>query len=107
MVAFKLLSRRPESSRQELDLLLGRGVPGDTINHGRYQDSLSPEMNEEIGIPNAGADGAGKAASELLPLVYEELRKLAAYNWLTKRPARRFSLLPWSMKPGCAWQGKR
>jgi RNA polymerase sigma factor (TIGR02999 family) len=37
-------------------------------------------MNDVTGIPNAAAGDEGKAASDLLPLVYDELRRLAAHK---------------------------
>jgi ECF sigma factor. len=43
-------------------------------------------MNEGYGITNAGAEGGGKPSSELLPLVYEELRRLATRK-LAKEPS--------------------
>jgi len=45
-------------------------------------------MNGVPGIPNAGANDAGKAASELLPLVYDELRRLAAYKLSNEAPGQ-------------------
>jgi RNA polymerase sigma factor (TIGR02999 family) len=45
-------------------------------------------MNRDAGVPNAGANDAGKAASELLPLVYEELRRLAANKLAHEAPGQ-------------------
>jgi hypothetical protein len=41
---------------------------------------LFPEMNDVTGIPNSAAGDKGKEASNLLPLVYDELRRLAAHK---------------------------
>ena len=51
------------------------------------------------------AVGAGEehAAEKLLPLVYEELRRLAAPRWPTRRLARRCNPPRWCMRPGCGW----
>ena len=40
-----------------------------------------------------------QAAAELLPLVYQKLRQLAARNWPLKGPAILFSPRHWSTKP--------
>jgi RNA polymerase sigma factor (TIGR02999 family) len=45
-------------------------------------------MNGITAILNAGANGEGKAASELLPLVYEELRRLAAHKLANEAPGQ-------------------
>jgi RNA polymerase sigma factor (TIGR02999 family) len=45
-------------------------------------------MNGVTGIPNAGANEAGKAASELLPLVYDELRRVAANKLANEAPGQ-------------------
>lgn len=45
-------------------------------------------MNGDAGSPSAGANDAGKAASELLPLVYEELRRLAARKLANEAPGQ-------------------
>src|SRR5215468_9643288 len=45
-------------------------------------------MTGDAGIPSAGANDAGKAASELLPLVYDELRRLAAYKLSNEAPGQ-------------------
>jgi len=43
-------------------------------------------MNGVTAILNAGGNGEGKAASDLLPLVYEELRRLAANKLARESP---------------------
>ena len=43
-------------------------------------------MNEVTRILNAIQDGDAKATSELLPLVYQELRKLAAHKMASEAP---------------------
>jgi RNA polymerase sigma factor (TIGR02999 family) len=45
-------------------------------------------MKGEVGIPNAGRNHAGKAASDLLPLVYDELRRLAANKLAHEAPGQ-------------------
>ena len=53
-------------------------------------------------ILDAIGDGDSNAAEELLPLVYEELRRLAAHRMSKKPPARRCSPPRSFTKPGCA-----
>jgi len=43
-------------------------------------------MNDATGVPDAAAGEARKAASDLLPLVYEELRRLAAHKLAGEAP---------------------
>ena len=45
-------------------------------------------MNGVTGIPNADSNNGGKAASELLPIVYEELRRLAAHKLANEAPGQ-------------------
>ena len=45
-------------------------------------------MNGINGIPNVGVNVAGIAASELLPLVYDELRRLAANKLAREAPGQ-------------------
>ena len=54
-------------------------------------------------ILSAIEPGDPKAADELLPLVYDELRRLAADDWLAKSPGKRLRRQPSSMKPTCGW----
>ena len=44
------------------------------------------EMSSDTGVAIAGEASPGHAASELLPLVYEELRKLAAHKLANEPP---------------------
>src|SRR5215468_1007660 len=55
-------------------------------DHARESDSLAPEMNGEIGTPNASPNNGGQAASALLPFVYEELRRMAAHKLALEAP---------------------
>ena len=52
---------------------------------------------------DAAAAGDRQAAADLLPLVYDELRKLAARAWLPKLPIRHFSPPPWCTKRTSEW----
>jgi hypothetical protein len=45
-------------------------------------------MNEVTRILNALARGEAKAAGELLPLVYQELRRLAARKLVQEKPGQ-------------------
>jgi hypothetical protein len=45
-------------------------------------------MKGETGIPNAGSNDGGKAASDLLPTVYEELHRLAAHKLANEAPGQ-------------------
>ena len=45
-------------------------------------------MSEAASSPGAAAGDGGKAASELLPLVYEELRRLAAHKLANEVPGQ-------------------
>jgi RNA polymerase sigma factor (TIGR02999 family) len=45
-------------------------------------------MNDAAGFHNPATGETGKAASDLLPLVYEELRRLAAYKMAHERPGQ-------------------
>jgi RNA polymerase sigma factor (TIGR02999 family) len=58
------------------------------IDQARESDSPSREMGQETGIPNAGSNNGRAAASELLPLVYEELRRLAASKLAREAPGQ-------------------
>ena len=65
-------------------------------------------MNDVTGILVAIERGDPKAASQLLPLVYDELRKLAAArSWRTKPPGRRSMPRPWCMRPTCGSSARR
>jgi RNA polymerase sigma factor (TIGR02999 family) len=43
-------------------------------------------MNGDNGTPNASPNNGGKAASDLLPFVYEELRRMAAHKLALEAP---------------------
>jgi RNA polymerase sigma factor (TIGR02999 family) len=45
-------------------------------------------MNAVAGILNTGANGECKAASDLLPLVYDELRRVAAHKLANEAPGQ-------------------
>jgi len=61
-------------------------------------------MSEVTRVLSAIEQGDPHAAEQLLPLVYDELRKLAAQKMAqTKRPARRSRLPAWSTKPISDW----
>jgi len=45
-------------------------------------------MNGLTAILNSGANGEGKPASELLPLVYDELRRVAAHKLANEAPGQ-------------------
>ena len=47
--------------------------------------------------------GDPSAAEQLLPLVYEELRKLAAAKLAQEKPGRRCRRRRWCMRPTCGW----
>src|SRR5213593_2554926 len=47
--------------------------------------------------------GDPKAAGELLPLVYEELRKLAASKMANEAAGNTLQPPPWSTRPGSGW----
>ncbi len=50
-------------------------------------------------VLGAISQGDAHAAEELLPLVYEELRKLAAQHWPKRSPDRPFKPRRWFTKP--------
>ena len=47
--------------------------------------------------------GERQAAEQLLPLVYDELRRLAARSWRTSRRGRRSRPRPWCTRRICGW----
>jgi hypothetical protein len=55
-------------------------------------------MSEVTRILEALERGDRQAANELLPLVYDELRRLAAQKLAVERPAKPFRARPWFMK---------
>jgi len=54
-------------------------------------------------ILSAIGDGDEHAAERLLPLVYDELRRLARYRVAGEPAGRGFRRRRWSMRPICAW----
>ena len=60
-------------------------------------------MNEVTRILSAIEQGDPRAAEQLLPLVYDELRRLAARSWPGRHRARRSRPRPWSTRPTCGW----
>jgi hypothetical protein len=61
-------------------------------------------MSDVTCILSAIEQGDPHAAEQLLPLVYDELRKLAAEKLSNERPGpRRCRPRPWSTKPTSAW----
>jgi len=60
-------------------------------------------MSDVTRILNAIEHGDPHAADELLPLVYEQLRHLAAHRLAQETPGQTLhSRPPWCMRPGCA-----
>jgi hypothetical protein len=60
-------------------------------------------MTEVTNILSAIEQGDPTAAEQLLPLVYDELRKLAAQKLARKHPVRPSTPRRWSMRPTCVW----
>jgi len=61
-------------------------------------------MHEVTRILSAIGQGDPQATEQLLPLVYEELRRLAAEKMANEKPGQRRSRLPhWCMKPISGW----
>ena len=61
-------------------------------------------MSDVTRLLDAAAAGDRQAAADLLPLVYDELRKLAAARHGRRRsPARPSRPPPWSTRPTCGW----
>ncbi len=50
--------------------------------------------------------GDGAASEQLLPLVYNELRRLAAAKLAQEKPGRLYKRRRWSMKRICGWSIK-
>ena len=63
----------------------------------------SAYMADVTKILNAIEHGDPHAAEQLLPLIYDELRKLAARRWCRRSPARPFRRRPWCTRPTCVW----
>jgi RNA polymerase sigma factor (TIGR02999 family) len=64
----------------------GRIPPPD--DPGREGDPIDPARAEVTRVLHALAQGEGKAARDLLPLVYDELRKLAAHRLAGESPGQ-------------------
>ena len=60
-------------------------------------------MTELTRILSAIEQGDPRAAEQILPLVYEELRELRPRGWPGSSPARRSRPRPWSTRPTCGW----
>jgi len=60
-------------------------------------------MSEVTRILSAIEQGDPHAPDRLLPLVYDELRKLAAQKLAQEKPARRSRPRRWRMKRTCGW----
>ena len=60
-------------------------------------------MTNVTQILAAMEQGDPRAAESLLPLVYAELRRLAASKLRMRNPGRRCRPRPWYMKPTCVW----
>ena len=60
-------------------------------------------MSDVTQILSQIEDGDGQAAEKLLPLVYDELRKLAAEKMAHEKPGRRSKPRPWSTRRISGW----
>ena len=58
-------------------------------------------MSDVTRILSAIEQGDQHAAEQLLPLIYDELRKLAARSWRRRSPARRFRRRHWFTRRIC------
>ena len=58
-------------------------------------------MNDVTRILTAIEQGDGQAAGQLLPLVYDELRKLAAARMAAENPGHTLTPPPWSTRRTC------
>ncbi len=77
-----------------------------TVSHQMGQnpgyDRVS-SMTDVTRILSQIESGDPSAAEQLLPLVYEELRKLAAAKLRTRSPVRRSRPLRWCTRPTSGW----
>ena len=62
-------------------------------------------MPEITQLLNAAATGDPRAAAQILPLVYDELRKLAAARMAAEAPGQPSTPPPSFTKPTCGWSG--
>jgi RNA polymerase sigma factor (TIGR02999 family) len=86
--SLKNASRPPERTRPAAApvlLLVPRRGP---VSFPRTREIGRADMNDTTRILNAIGEGDRKAAEELLPLVYEELRKLAAQRLASEAPGQ-------------------
>ena len=60
-------------------------------------------MSDVTRILDAAAQGDPHAAAELLPLVYDELRRLAAARLAHEHPGRRSTPRRWCTRRICGW----
>ena len=68
---------------------------------------MSDPMNDVTRILSAIEQGDPQAAEELLPLVYDELRRLAGRGWPRRSRGRRSRPRPWSTRPTSGWSMAR
>ena len=81
------------------------GKQGIYFAHGHADGAAYTEpVSNVTRILDRAQQGDPEAAEELLPLVYEELRKLAAAKIGQQPPGARCSPRPWYTKPGFAWR---
>ena len=64
-------------------------------------------MNQVTQILSAIEQGDAQAAEQLLPLVYQELRRLAAQRLVARSPGRRSRPRPWSTRRISGWSEAR
>jgi hypothetical protein len=64
-------------------------------------------MSEVTRILEAAQKGDPTAADQLLPLVYDELRRLAAAKMSQEAPGQTLNPPHSCMKPGCDWSATR
>src|SRR6516225_6940717 len=60
-------------------------------------------MNEVTSLLSAIEQGEPKAAEQLLPLVYDELRKLAALKLAQEKPGQTLQRRPWFTRRTFGW----
>jgi len=68
--------------------LFGFANPDAAMLRGRFEDSLGTGMSDVTRILSAIEQGDPQAAGQFLPLVYEELRRLAALKLALERPGQ-------------------
>ena len=70
---------------------------------GPFQGSLGADMTDVTRILSAIEQGDPQASEQLLPLVYEELRRLAAQKMAQERPGKRCRPRLWCMMLTSDW----